>query len=84
MGHILRPGGHLRRRTRRPAVHRSMAGLHERSALLPDRQPSLLLHPTNDLDHVMLRFDLDQSVETKYPDRHQRRADGEDAAKVEG
>lgn len=83
LGHILRPGGHLRRRAGRPVVHRSMAGFHERSPLLLNRQPGLLLHLTNDPHHSMLRFNLDQSVETQHPDRHQRRTDGKDAAEIE-
>lgn len=84
LGHILRPGCHLWRRAGRPIVHRSVAGLHERSSLLPDRQPGLLLYPTDDPHYTMLRFDLDQSMEKKYTDRHQGRTDGENAAEIEG
>lgn len=84
MGHILRPGGHLRRRAGRPIMYRSVAGLHERRPLLPNRQPGVLLHPTNDSHHAMLRVDLDQGVEKEHTDGYQRRADGEDAAEVEG
>lgn len=84
LGDILRPGGDLQRCPRRPTLHRSLARFPERSPLLSDRQHGILLHPTHDSHHHVLRPDLDQGLEEEHPDGHKGCADGTDATEVEG
>lgn len=84
VGAVLRPGGHLQRRSGRTAVHRSLARIPGRLAVLSGRQLAVLLHTAHDSHLVVLHTDLGESVQTPHPQRHQGRADRAHAAEVEG
>lgn len=80
---VLRPGVHLRGRTRPEALSRGVASPRRRHPLLLDRQLDSLLRSSDDPDIRLLHLDLDQGLAEAYTDRHERRADGKDTAEVE-
>ena len=81
---LLRPGGDLRRRSEPEALPGGVAAPGGRHPLLPDRQSNVVLRPAHDTHLPLLHSDLDQSMATAHPVRHEGRPDGEDTAKVEG
>lgn len=62
MGDLFRFG----HRVRHPAVHRGVAQDHLRGLVLSYCQHDVLLHIAHDIDHNVLRIDLDQGMETEY------------------
>ena len=84
LGHILRLGGSLQRRSARPALHRSVARVHERRPVLPHRKHGFLLHTAHDTNYHVLRPHLDKSLETKHTHGHEGCPNGAHAAEIQG
>lgn len=73
-----------RRRSRAEVLRGILATSARRFAILSHRKSHAVLRFTDDSHISLLRTHMDKSVAKAYTDRHERRSDGEDTAKVEG